>query len=182
MTAAPGCLATPRSRAGHHYYICGSASRAGKEACAARPIQRELIERKVLQRLLHVILQESHLERIVELTNEELRKAAEAATGEGKTIGRRLASVRARLWKLYEAIETGALSVADLAPRIKDLRGQEKVLAAQLHQAAGRSGGHEIRVVKMEEILDVQIQVSGRLSGGPGRDRTCDQSVMSRPL
>ncbi len=58
------------------------------------------------------------------LTNEEIGQAKNEYEDRLAVIDGQLEDLRERLHKLYSALETGKLEVEDLAPRIKELRGQ----------------------------------------------------------
>jgi hypothetical protein len=62
-----------------HYYVCAAASRSGKLVCSASPVERSLIETRVIERLRDVILEDEHVERLVELTNEYLAESHRAS-------------------------------------------------------------------------------------------------------
>jgi site-specific DNA recombinase len=144
-----------------------------------------------------------------------------------------IAAVRRRLDRLYDALETGKLSLNDLAPRIQSLRQQEDQLQAARLELEDQLAERKIaladdRLVRsyvedLKELLDEsplaeqkafirsfvkEVKVRGKEAtltytmpllpdgtsyetagvldtvhyGGPGRIRTYDQSVMSRPL
>ena len=144
-----------------------------------------------------------------------------------------LRDVKARLGKLYEALETGKLDMGDLAPRIKELKTRQDELnknrvlveaetaahgAQPVNEALVRAYAEDLRTVleeaditerkaflrsfvKRVEVDKERVTVHYTLPlpldgksfeqaevlsignyGGPGRYRTYDQSVMSRPL
>ncbi len=216
----------------YHYYICTTASRSGNEACSASPVERTLIEARILERLLHVILADEHIERLVELTNEYLAESSDASKSVEQGLEKDLKDVRSRLAKLYEAMETSELDLADLAPRIKQLRLEERQMDAARARAQERSVRNTSARVELDQVLEQLRDLKGLLdsgstvqrkqfvsalikritktgdqisidytlpvdegsetrsysvpridlSGGPGRVRTCDRSVMSRLL
>ena len=137
----------------YHYYNCGTASRTGKDECAASPVKRSRIEQRVLQRLLNVILQGPHLERLVEMTNEYIHENVRASAALLDVIEAELAKVRTRLTRQYEALETGKFSLNDLAPRIKQLRVEEVRLAAKSLESRHAAKGHKVRLIESGEIL-----------------------------
>ena len=155
----------------YHYYVCGSLDRSGGGVCEASPLPKALIERAVLQRVLGVVLQVPNMERLVEFTNEELRREARSATGEADALSERLNDVRGRLRRLYEALETARLDLDDLAPRIKDLRDQERELAASSDSATRRANEREIRLINKEALLVYLIDLRSLLSAGTPEQR-----------
>ena len=90
----------------------------GKDACDARMLPKEKLERLVIEQLKSKVLTDENLEELVMLVNEELRSASYGLKDRLDVIDAKLRDVRARLSKLYEALETGKLELNDLAPRI----------------------------------------------------------------
>jgi len=63
----------------YFYYTCSRGFKQGKEACSARALPKEKLERLVTEQLQSRVLTDSNLEELVKLVNEELRSASEAA-------------------------------------------------------------------------------------------------------
>lgn len=106
------------------YYGCQTYLKKGRKACAAGLVNRERIEGAVIDTLKETVLTDENLTELALLINEE-------ANSNRSTSGKRLAEVDAqlkalngRLDKLYVALETGHVDMADLGPRIKALRAQ----------------------------------------------------------
>ena len=117
--AMTGCSA----KSGRHfYYICCRNSKQGQEACDARMIPKEKVERQVIDQLRARVLTEENLEQLVKMVNEELQTFSASLNDRLEVVDAELRDSRARLAKLYEALETGKLELDDLAPRIKELR------------------------------------------------------------
>lgn len=89
-----------------------------------------VIEGAVLDRIVNVLLDARNVERLVELTNQELKESGSSARDRASAITHRLEDVQKRLGRLYEALETGKLQIEDLAPRIQTLRQEERSLVA----------------------------------------------------
>lgn len=74
------------------------------------------------------ILTDENIKQLVQLVNEELIKNSGYFEEQISEIGQQLGQVQGRLSKLYSALETGKIDLEDLAPRIKELRSQQKEL------------------------------------------------------
>lgn len=107
-----------------HYYACQRVLKRGRSACRGGLIPRVKLEAAVLEKLKQRILTEANLISLVELVNDELSQAVRETDQRRLEIEARLEDLRARLHMLYGALETGQLTVDDLAPRIKELRIQ----------------------------------------------------------
>jgi hypothetical protein len=145
---------------------CTTASRSGKVACSEPPVARELIERAVLERLSGVILAEPNVTRLVELTNEYLSESASMSHDVLASIRSRLNDVRSCLRRLYEVIETGELSVRDLALRLKELRSEEEELVRDEAAAVERSRRNVAARVETEVVLAYLADLRGLLESG----------------
>ena len=106
----------------HFYYGCSRASKQGREACSQRMLPREKLERLVIEQLRDRVLTEKNLEQLVMLVNEKLEGAAKELNERLKLIELETTDVTSRLSRLYDALETGKVTVDDLAPRLKELR------------------------------------------------------------
>lgn len=124
--AMTGCSAKSGQ---HFYYICCRNSKQGQEACDARMIPKDKIERQVLKQLKSRVLTEDNLEQLVRLVNEELQTLSSSLVERLEILDAELRDAKARLAKLYEALETGKLDLDDLAPRIKDLKARQDELS-----------------------------------------------------
>ena len=75
------------------------------------------------------VLNNEWLQELVELVNKELGSSHTLLGDRLDAIDADLNEVRLRLSRLYEALETGKLSLDDLAPRIKEQRARESELS-----------------------------------------------------
>ncbi len=66
----------------------------------------------------------------MQLVNEEMDSMANDYTERMNTISAEIDNVNQRLERLYDALETGSLKLADLAPRIQRLRQHQEQLNA----------------------------------------------------
>ncbi len=66
------------------------------------------------------MLTDSNLEELVKLVNEELKSASSGLKDRLDTCAAELRGVEARLSRLYDVLETGKLSLDEIAPRIKE--------------------------------------------------------------
>ena len=124
--AMTGCSAKSGT---HFYYICSRSSKQGKEACSARMLPKEKLERSVVKQLQARVLTQENLELLVKMVNEELQTASSGLKNHLDIIDTELHDVKARLAKLYDALETGKLDMDDLSPRIKELKSRQDELS-----------------------------------------------------
>jgi uncharacterized protein YoxC len=74
------------------------------------------------------ILNESNIQKLAELINQELKSSSQGLRRNLEAIDKESKEIGVRLSRLYDAIETAKVSLEDLAPRIKELREQQKEL------------------------------------------------------
>src|SRR5215472_1837320 len=106
------------------FLACHNYCKRGKDICNAKLISKQRIEGFVSDRIKAHLLTENNLRELVKLTNEEIGRAKEQYEERLALIETQVEDVRRRLYKLYDALETGKLEVEDLAPRIKELKIQ----------------------------------------------------------
>ena len=113
----------------HFYYLCSRKFKQGRESCDARMLPKEKLERLVIDQLRSRVLTDENLEELVMLVNEELRSASANLKDKLDAIDAELRDVKVRLSRLYDALETGKLTLDDLAPRIRELRSRQDDLS-----------------------------------------------------
>ncbi|MCH7971428.1 MAG: recombinase zinc beta ribbon domain-containing protein [Chloroflexi bacterium] len=163
----------------YRYYVCGISERMGAEQCAARPVPVSKIERAVMQRILNVVLTESNVERLVELTNQELRRLISSSKATVAAIEAKLIDVHKRLDRLFEAIETGSIGINDLAPRIRMLRVQASELETRRDGVEMKSSQSSATLVNRGQLLTYLSDLKLLLSAGtPAQRKTFLQSFV----
>jgi hypothetical protein len=135
----------------YFYYTCSRSFKQGKDACNARMLPKEKLERLVIEQLQSKVLTDENLEELVTLVNEELQSASCGLKDRMDIIDAELGDVRARLSKLYDALETGKLDLDDLVPRIKELKVRQEELSKARIQLEAEMG------VRGVEQVDVAI-------------------------
>ena len=112
------------------YYVCGTLAKKGAGSCPMQYLNSRKFEAAVIDKIRERILTEENLERLVELVNEEMDGATKTHRDELEALHEEAVGVNRRLERLYDSLQTGKVELADLAPRIKDLRArQERLLA-----------------------------------------------------
>ena len=135
----------------HFYYQCSTRSKQGIDACCQSALPKEKLEGRVMSQLKATVLTDENLEKLVVLVNEGIRSSSKTMIGRLEIINAELNDVRTRLTKLYETLETGKLSLDDLAPRIRELRTRQDVLSK------GRVLAEAEKVAQGYEELDTAV-------------------------
>ena len=106
----------------YHYYTCGRYYCEGKKACSGVRVRQERLERFVVSQVRDIVLEESNLEELVRLVNLDLEERKVGVESQIGNCRNRLKGLQSRLDRHYQALETGALELTDVAQRIKTLR------------------------------------------------------------
>jgi hypothetical protein len=109
----------------YHYYQCSRRFKQGDEACSAREKPKEKLERLIIEQLKARVLTDENLEELVAMVSEELRSASHRLKERLDSVDAELADIRARLSRLYDALETGKLGLDELAGRIKEFKSRQ---------------------------------------------------------
>ena len=149
-----------------HYYVCSTAQRMGRQVCHMKPIPQAVIEDKVTEKVRDVILQDSHMEELVRLTNEELSAAVFQMNEQTRGLDSQLKDVERRLGRLYDALESGKLALEDLAPRITELREKLDLLQRTKVEAQQTIDGGDAELVDRDLVLSYVTDLKGVLNYG----------------
>ena len=113
----------------YYYYTCNRSCKQGREACNSRILPKDKIERLVVDQIKRKVLDRQCLEELVRLVNEELDAGHVLIKDRLSVIDIEMYDLENRLSRLYDALETGKLTLDDLAPRIKELRMRQDELS-----------------------------------------------------
>ena len=138
------------------YYSCNSRVMKGRTTCDASSISARKLETFVMDRIRENILTEECLGQLVRLANEELGVNRRRAEQKLERLERESRSVQKKLERLYAALEGGKVDIDDLAPRLKELRAEQRELREKTDEALDdiNQAGHEpLDVVAMEKYV-----------------------------
>ena len=136
----------------YYYYVCNRGFKQGKESCNSRNLPKEKIEKLVIEQIKQKVLTQECLETLVKLVNEELDSAHGLLKDELDMIDAELNDVKARLSKLYDALETSKLSLDDLSPRIKELKAHQDELTGARVQVEADMVVEGVQHVEVEAV------------------------------
>jgi DNA invertase Pin-like site-specific DNA recombinase len=134
------------------YYVCGTLNKKGAGSCQARYINSQKFETQVIQKIKDGILTEENLARMVKMVNEDLDVNSIQFQNEMTTVMRDLQDNNHRLERLYDAIETGNVSIADLAPRIHELKLRVDKLLERKLQLEGLLADRRVELASPEVV------------------------------
>lgn len=108
----------------HHYYGCQRKMKTGAAACPSKLLPQGEAERAVIDLLRREVFTPTRLAELTALVNADLHAATDTTTADLKAVEAQIADARGRLGRLYAALETGALELSELAPRIREWKGK----------------------------------------------------------
>ena len=223
------------------YYVCHSLLKRGSGACKTPRLNAKNFEELIVTNIRENVLTESNIRDLVKLLDEEMDGVAAEQRERLETIEEELDEVKRRLGRIWQAIETTDIEMADASDRIREHRERKEKLEIAAEEARAILAERRVMLdsadtiatfaadmsefLKTSELTEtkafvrsfvkeievkpgkaaivysiptpedspigganaVEVALNGGVRstvrhGGPGRDRTCDQSVMSRPL
>ena len=136
----------------YYYYQCNRNHMEGKDACPSGLIPKNKIESAVLHQLQEIVLTESNLKELVKLVNEDIKQELKLYQDRIQTVDTQMNDINTRLGRLYDAIETGKVSIDELAPRIRELKSLKDHLDESRIQAEADAILQHSHVLDMNAI------------------------------
>ena len=135
-----------------HYYVCGTLLKKGSGSCPAQYINSRRFEELVINKIKGHILTYENLSQLVYLVNEEMDASAGEYHTRLNTVVNEINNVNSRLERLYDALETGTLQLADLAPRIKELRQRQEQLQMSRQELEMLLSDRRVELADLETV------------------------------
>ena len=139
LVKCKGCgraLSGQESKSGQFsYYVCKSLIKRGSGACEAPRLNAKRFEALIVSQLRECILTEKNIRDLVGLVDEEMDGVARERRLKLEALEGELAEVKRWLDRLYRAIETTDLNLADISPRIKEHRERQAKLEMAAEEA-----------------------------------------------
>lgn len=151
----------------HHYYGCQRKMKTGAAACPSKLLPQGEAERVVIDLLRREVFTPTRLAELSALVNADLAAAADTTNAELASIDAQLADARARLGRLYAALETGALDLSELAPRIRAWKGRIDDLEVQRVALVSRAEARPRPALEPATVTAYVRDLCALLSTGP---------------
>ncbi len=110
------------------YYVCQSIMKRGKNACVTPRLNARRFEQMIVDKIRSNILTEGSITELVKAVDEEMDGIASEQRKRLKTIDDELEEVKRRLGRIWNAIETSDIDIADASDRIKEHRERKERL------------------------------------------------------
>jgi len=132
--------------------FCGTLLKKGAGSCQAHYLNSQKFEGLVVGKIKEHILTEDNLKELVRLVNEEMDSAASEYQDELDIISGEVIDISHRLERLYDALETGKLGLADVAPRIQQLRHRQQQLQARKWELEALLSNRRVELASLETV------------------------------
>ena len=110
------------------YYVCQSIMKRGKDACDTPRLNARRFEELVVDKIRSNILTEGSIRELVKVVDEEMDGIAQEQRKRLRIIDDELEDVKKRLGRIWNAIETSDIDIADASDRIKEHRERKETL------------------------------------------------------
>ncbi len=134
------------------YYVCGTLLKKGAGSCPTRYLNSQQFEGLVIDKIKEHVLTTENLTRLVNMVNEELDSLAVDYHQRLDIVVNEIADVDLRLERLYDALETGKIQLADLAPRIQQLRQRREQLQATRWEMEQQLSDRRVELADAETV------------------------------
>ena len=147
-----------------NYYVCGTLLKKGSGSCESRYINSRKFETLVIDKIKENILTEKNLTELVRLVNEEMDAAQSDYKGQLDIILAEITDVNHRLDRLYDAIETGKLTLDDLSPRIKQLKTRKEQLETKQWELEWQLKSRKVELSDIKTVTNYVNELRDLLS------------------
>ena len=147
------------------YYVCQTLIHQGKGACNTARLNVRRFERMIIGHLQDNILSEKNIRMLARIVNEELDGVISEERKKLETIEGELATVRRRLDRLWNAVETSGLEISDITPRIRQHRERQESLETAADEVRAIISQGTPRLDDVETIMALARDMKSLLAG-----------------
>ena len=119
------------------YYVCHSLLKRGSGTCKTPRLNAKNFEKLIVNEIRENVLTESNIRDLVKLLDEEMDGVAAEQRQRMETIEEELEEVKRRLGRIWQAIETTDIEMADASDRIREHRERKEKLEIAAEEARG---------------------------------------------
>ena len=117
------------------YYVCHSLLKRGSGTCKTPRLNAKNFEELIVTNIRENVLTESNIRDLVKLLDEEMDGVAAEQRERLETIDEELDEVKRRLGRIWQAIETTDIEMADASDRIREHRERKEKLEIAAEEA-----------------------------------------------
>ena len=124
----------------------------GKKYCDQKLIPAAKLEPFIVELIKERVLTKSNVKKLLKLVNAELKTFEKEYSTKTGLIDSTLAEKIKRRRKLYNSIETGKISLDDIAPRIKELNDEIELLKTERDMLEERFEQEQQIIISEEQL------------------------------
>ena len=117
------------------YYVCQSIMKRGKDACDTPRLNARRFEEIVVGKIRSNVLTEGNIRALVKVVDEQVASVAREQRKRLETIEDELEDVKRKLGRVWHAIETSDIHLADASDRIQEHRERKERLQDTAYEA-----------------------------------------------
>ena len=134
------------------YYVCQSIMRRGKDACDTPRLNARRFEEIVVDKIRSNMLTEGSIRELGKVVDEEMDGIASEQRKRLRIIDDELEDVKKRLGRIWNAIETSDIGIADASDRIKEHRERKETLEIAAEDARAILSEHRAHLDDVKTI------------------------------
>ena len=152
-------------------YVCGTVLKKGAGSCPSHYLNSKCFEAAVINKIKEHVLTTDNLTKLVQMVNEEMDGLAVDYRQRLDGIAVEFADVDHRLERLYDALETGKILIADLAPLIQQLRARREQLQSIKFGLEQELSDRRVELTDTETVTQYVNDLRNLLSENPLAER-----------
>ena len=142
------------------YYVCQSVLKRGKGACKTPRLNAKKVDDLIINEIKENILTESNIRDLVKLLDEEMDGVAREQRERLENIEEGLEDVKRRLGRIWNAIETTDIEMADASDRIREHRERKEKLEIAAEEARGLLAERRVMLESADVIATFAEEMS----------------------
>ena len=135
----------------------------GKGVCPGRLLNKDRFEQAIVERLQQHVLTVEQVTEYIKAYNEQVRREAAVTPEEVARLDRALAEVTRKVKKWYEAVETEAVALEDVAERLQELKEERRTTEEARREVLRKQHTAEERVVPAHLVRRFTLLVIEKL-------------------
>ena len=142
------------------YYVCHSLLKRGSGTCKTPRLNAKNFEELIVTNIRENVLTESNIRDLVKLLDEEMDGVAAEQRERLETIEEELDEVKRRLGRIWQAIETTDIEMADASDRIREHRERKEKLEIAAEEARAILAERRVMLDSADTIATFAAEMS----------------------
>ena len=142
------------------YYVCHSLLKRGSGTCKTPRLNAKNFEKLIVNEIRENVLTESDIRDLVKLLDEEMDVVAAEQRERLETIDEELEEVKRRLGRIWQAIETTDIEMADASDRIREHRERKEKLEIAAEEARAILAERRVMLDSADTIATFAAEMS----------------------